>query len=375
MATYYWVGGSGTWNNSSTANWSLLSGGVAGVGPPLAADTALFDANSGTAAIVSMASTAACAVMTVNKSDLTVSLTANASGGTVTLTAGTIKLNNFTLSSLTFISSNSNVRTIDFGTGKINITPAFGGTLFNTINTTNLAIVGTPTIDISGGGSAARTFFMGALSEASAWNVNVTAGTFALTFGANNTFKNMNFTGFSGSLANIAITIYGSLTASTGMTFTAGANAMSFRATSGTVTHTFNGKTLDLPVTFNALGSTQVLNDALTVGATRTLTLTAGTIKFKSGATSSAGTFSIVGSPSVSLNATTDGSAATISQSTGTVDATNATIKDITATGGATWNAFATNGNVNDGGNTGWDFYTQAGKYMYNVRKSKRILI
>jgi hypothetical protein len=196
MATYYWVGGSGTWNNSSTANWSLLSGGVAGVGPPLAADTVLFDANSGTAAIVSMAATAACAVMTINKSDLTVSLTANASGGTVTLTAGTLKLNNFTLSSITFISQNSNVRTIDFGTGKINITPAFGGTLFNTIVTTNLSIVGTPTIDITGGGTAAKTFFMGALPEASAWNVNVTAGTFALTFGANNTFKNINFTGF-----------------------------------------------------------------------------------------------------------------------------------------------------------------------------------
>jgi hypothetical protein len=109
-------------------------------------------------------------------------------------------------------------------------------------------------------------------------------------------------------------------------------------------------------VTFNAPGSTQVLSDALTVGATRTLTLTDGTIKFKSGATSSAGTFAIAGSPSVTLNATTNDSAATISQTSGTVNASNATIKDITATGGATWNAYVDQNNVDAGGNIGWNF-------------------
>ena len=201
------------------------------------------------------------------------------------------------------------------------------------------------------------------------------AGTDIIATGNNRSYRNVDFTGFSGTLTNTLRTIYGSLTLSAGITLTAGTSTTNFAATSGTHTHTFAGKTLDFPVTFNAPGSTQVFNDALVVGATRTLTLTAGTIKFKSAATSSAGTFAIVGSPSVTINATTGGSAATISQTTGTVNASNATIKDITATGGATWNAFVTNNNVNDGGNTGWDFFTQAGQYMYNVRKSKRILI
>lgn len=50
MATYYWVGGSGTWDNVATANWSTTSGGAGGSGPPNNADTVIFDANSGTSA-------------------------------------------------------------------------------------------------------------------------------------------------------------------------------------------------------------------------------------------------------------------------------------------------------------------------------------
>lgn len=48
MATYYWVGGAGTWSTSSTANWSTTSGGSPGAGPPTSADDVVFDANSDT---------------------------------------------------------------------------------------------------------------------------------------------------------------------------------------------------------------------------------------------------------------------------------------------------------------------------------------
>lgn len=47
MATYYWVGGNGTWSSSATANWSTTSGGAGGAGPVTSADTVYFDANSG----------------------------------------------------------------------------------------------------------------------------------------------------------------------------------------------------------------------------------------------------------------------------------------------------------------------------------------
>jgi hypothetical protein len=39
------------------------------------------------------------------------------------------------------------------------------------------------------------------------------------------------------------------------------------------------------------------------------------------------------------------------------------TIQDSAATGGATWNAFTSNNNVNNGNNTGWNFTAPAGSY------------
>jgi hypothetical protein len=45
-----------------------------------------------------------------------------------------------------------------------------------------------------------------------------------------------------------------------------------------------------------------------------------------------------------------------ISMSSGTVNATNCTISNSTAEGGATFNALVDNGNIDGGGNTGWNF-------------------
>lgn len=47
MANRYWVGGSGTWDASSTTHWSATSGGSGGASVPGSADIANFDANSG----------------------------------------------------------------------------------------------------------------------------------------------------------------------------------------------------------------------------------------------------------------------------------------------------------------------------------------
>ncbi len=47
MADRYWVGGSGTWDSSSTTNWSATSGGAAGASAPTSVDDAYFNASSG----------------------------------------------------------------------------------------------------------------------------------------------------------------------------------------------------------------------------------------------------------------------------------------------------------------------------------------
>lgn len=49
MAIYYWVGGSGTWDATTTTNWSLTTGGSGGAGVPTSADEVRINSLSGTA--------------------------------------------------------------------------------------------------------------------------------------------------------------------------------------------------------------------------------------------------------------------------------------------------------------------------------------
>lgn len=354
MAARFWVGGSGTWDASSTANWSATSGGASGASAPGAADTATFDANSGTGTCTTAAG-AVCTTCTLNSSTVVLLLGANlTTSSTFALTLGSLSLATYTLSSTTFSNSNANTRSISFGaSGQITLT-ATSGTLWSGSTSTGFTTTGNRVVNAPNGGAGTRTFNFGTLSEGSSMTLNVSAGTDTLSL--QGVYNSVNFTGFSGTVSFFPRTIYGSLTLSATATYSPLTATTSFVATSGTVTHTFNGKTLDLPVTFNAPGSTQILSDALTLGATRTLTLTAGTIRFKSGATSSAGTFAISGSPLVTLGATTSGLRATISQTTGTVNAVNATISDSGATGGATWQGLSANNAIDAGNNTGWIF-------------------
>ena len=46
MATRYWVRGTGTWDTTSTTNWSATSGGAGGASIPTSVDDVVFDGNS-----------------------------------------------------------------------------------------------------------------------------------------------------------------------------------------------------------------------------------------------------------------------------------------------------------------------------------------
>jgi hypothetical protein len=549
MANRFWVGGSGTWDNSSTANWSATTGGASGASAPTTGDDAFFDANSGTAATVTVASTAAAASTTINKADIILIMSGNATlaiaAGLLTLTTGTLNLNSNTLIIGRFNSANTNARTIAFGaTGKIQLTGSatlvwntttgasiltvtgsrnvemvtgattgtrqfaggnvgeskawnlsvlagsdtiliqnhinnfnitgFAGTFANddrtffgnvtfvtgvtyssgatstkysatsgtqllTTNGTthdypiskdgagslqlqdNLTIgtgrtfgITTGTLDLSNGNrtlsagifsssntntrsiafgtgnitltgnnvgvlsmaiadnftyagtsdikssyagaTGTRSLSFGATSGASAanvMNVFITAGTDTVATGSN--WKNLNFTGFSGTLGLNTRFIYGSLTISSGMTLTAGASVTSFFATAPATITTAN-KTFDFPLTFDGVGGTFAFQDALTQGSTRAFTVTNGTVKLKDGATSTVGAFATSGASQKFLQSTTPGTQATLSQASGTVDASHLTIQDNAAVGGATWNAFVNQSNIDAGNVDGWNF-------------------
>jgi hypothetical protein len=204
-------------------------------------------------------------------------LDATTLSNSVTHTSGTINLNNFTLTSTTFSSNNSNTRTLAFGTGNITVTST--GTVWTTNVTTGLTVTGTPIVNVTNSTATATTVTPGTPTEANSISFNFTAGTYTLALNIGNV-QSLDFTGFAGTLTNLARTIYGNFTASTGMTLTAGANTQTFASTSGTA-RTINsvGKTFDFPVTFNGVGGTwRLVTNNLTMGATRTLTHNNGTL-------------------------------------------------------------------------------------------------
>jgi hypothetical protein len=93
------------------------------------------------------------------------------------------------------------------------------------------------------------------------------------------------------------------------------------------------------------------------------------TVTFTAGTTQTVSTFGLSGTAGnlITINSATPGSQFTLSKASGTVNAQYLSIQDSNATGGATWNALLTNGNVDAGNNTGWNFVSLAGGKMFFV--------
>lgn len=478
MANRYWVGGSGTWDASSTANWSTTSGGAAGASAPTSVDAVFIDANSG-AGTITTAAGAVCAAATFDAAAITLLLgDAVSASGVFTLTNGSIDLQSFTLSCTAFASSNTNARSIAFGTGRIVVT-ATSTTIWNCADATNLTVSGSPIVEATSTGTGTRTVTHGNTAgggESNAISLHVTAGGGNLT--ASTHFKDFYLVGFSGTVTNTAKTFYGDVTFATTNTITATSNALTFASASATQVLTTAGKTIDIPCTKTGAGTIR-LADAFSISG-RTFTLTSGqldinsqamtcgilssnnsntrsinfgsggvlnailggtafnattfsgmtisgtgtvsmnsassktfaggggiysgvtlnqggagaltitgantfanitntvqpaTITFQVNTTTTVGAFSVSGTSGnqITLNSSAAGTRATLSDASGVNSVSFCTIQDINATGGATWNSFTSNGNVDGGNNVGWDFFAQAFRYIYTRRKNKVI--
>lgn len=277
--------------------------------------------------------------------------------GTTTLTNGTLNLNNKNLTCNIFSSNNSNIRTIAFGTGQIYVTGSSATIVANAIHT-NLTITGTPIINATYSGAVgSRVINMGTTggTEASSISLNVTAGSDSINLGTAGAVRNLDFSGFSGTVLNKGFNIYGNLIIASAASYDGGTATWTFASTSGTKTITINGEFLDFPFTFNGLGGSWEFTDALNLGSTRAVTFSNGTLKFKSGTTNVMGSFVTSGTTLKYLASTTAGSQATISDAGGSNTVTYLSIQDSNATGGATWDARDST-NVNVSNNSGWLF-------------------
>ena len=196
---------------------------------------------------------------------------------------GTFDINGKALSTTRLVCGGANIITIkdsSGGTGSINIT-GFGTSVLNCAGTNNTTLTTLPDFNFSYAGATGTRTINASTTDSTVFsgiNFRFTAGTDIISFSANDKMGNVDFTGFSGSttLGN-PVNIYGNLIGSNTMTWNAGATTLTFAATSGTKTITMNGKSLDIPITFNGVGGTWALQDNLTVGSTRTTTLTNGT--------------------------------------------------------------------------------------------------
>jgi len=169
MANRYWVGGTGTWNTTSTTNWSASSGGASGASVPTVADNVFFD-QAGTYT-VTMTGALACLDITV-------------SAGTVTFATGTSPTLNIR-GSMSLLAG-----TVWSSTGGI----TFSSTTTGRTITTNGTVIGTSiTFNGVGGGwtlgsaltlatgNFGITVAAGTFDTSSSGNYNISCGTFSST--------------------------------------------------------------------------------------------------------------------------------------------------------------------------------------------------
>lgn len=434
MANRYWVGGSGTWDASDTTNWSASSGGAGGASVPTAADAVLFDSASGGGTCTIAATvpcltlnltgytgtlafgtnkiqiagnaatvftqTTSCSVSGTPVIDLTYvgstgtrtlaatsivaanTISFNVLGGAdvLTMTAARVRAMNFTGFSGTltagtkFFHGNltfSTGMTIQAGTQNLtlrNVTSGSTSTL-----TTNGKTINNPVVQDSSG-----TWVLGDnLTINPTYALTIDAG----TLNANGNSVSISTLNSSGSVSRTLSlgsgiwTVSGSGTAwncatSTNLTVT-GTGVISMTSASA---KTFAGGGRSWP-TLNQGGAGALTITGANTFANITNSVQPATITFPASTTTTVSAFGVSGTSGnlITLNSSSAGTRATLSDASGVNSVSFCDIKDINATGGATWSSFTSNGNVDSGNNVGWDFFAQAFRYLYTRRKNKVI--
>lgn len=344
MADRFWVGGSGNWNSTNTGNWSATSGGASGASAPVAGDDVYFDANSDSGAgftVTVVATGPTIRNLTISGLDQAMIL----AGSTTIAIQGNISLpaTNFTWTH----------------GGAINLT---GTGSSRTILTNGVTIGGAVTLN----SSASDWTLQSALTLAASRNLNLSSGTF------NDAGYSVSVNNFASSSANTrALTMSGTWTTngsgasawnigtSTNMTLTATGSTILM---AGATSKTFEGGGLTYGImsqagagalTFGSASNTfaDIQNAYKSTGAT-TITFTAGTTQTVDAFTASGEAGRVL-----TLQSSSAGTPATLSKASGTVTVEHCSIKDITATGGATWVAVSS---TDVSGNTGWTFQSGA---------------
>jgi hypothetical protein len=365
MANRFWVGGTNTWNATSTGKWATTSGGASGAATPTAADDVFFDASS--TGVVTLATGIACRSLNCTGFTGTIShpastavfigdATAGASNIALKFVAGiTYTLGSTTTSTISFSSTSATQQTVDFGGKTIGlITFGTGSGSPSYLLTSSIVQSAASTLGLTRGtldtNNLNHTWGLFSSSNSNARTLNLGSSTITMT-GASwdmSTSTNLTFNAGTSTLG---------WTSSTAVTPTINAPSMTFydilitkssggSVINGTGTSTFHNYTMDNTVVG---GGNRAININITGGI-----VINGIFKHYGASAANAG-FIFSG---------TTGSSRTIALgTTGTVDFQNVDFRDIAITGTA---APVSGTNLSDGGgNSGITF--PASKTMYYI--------
>jgi len=340
MATYYWVGGAGTWNNSTTTNWSLSSGGAGGAGVPTSADNVIFNTNSGTGNVSVVNNVAVCNNLTV---------TANQS-----LKIGST-FSNLTVYGSLSISSDTNIFIFN-STRFIFAATTTGKTI--AIGTSDI-ILNSYTFNGVGGGWTLLSDITSASNSCTFTNGTLNTNGYQLEFGtvtysATGTF---NLTLGTSTITGLSYSNSWDFATTTGLTFSGASSTIRMRNLFGT-TGFFGGGLTYGNLIFYGGSSGAILNitGANTFTGTISSTLSVPhTITLPSAVTTTVANWTVTGSSGnvVTLNSSTAGTQATLNKSgAGVVLSVDyLSISDINGTPSSIW--YVGKNSVNVSNNTG----------------------
>lgn len=262
MASRFWVGGTGTWDGSSTTHWAATTGGASGASVPGATDTVTLDGNSGGG------------IITVNTNFSIISLTMGAFTGTLDFST-----NNNSPTLQTFNNSGTATRTLNMGSGTWSIT-GNAATVWNSGTTTGLTFnAGTSNLNFTySGATGTRTISPG--SALIYYNFSITAGsdTVSQSVGlvTSNNFSTVGFTGIYNKAAQ-SLSIGGNFTLGSGSTWTSTGSSVTLTSSSTSLITT-NGVNINQNITINGTGIfTLAGNIDITGTNITTFTVTLGT--------------------------------------------------------------------------------------------------
>lgn len=140
MASRFWVGGTGTWDSTTTTHWALTTGAAGGASAPTTGDTVTFDGSSGGGTVTVDSTINGLSLVSITCGAFTGTLDFSVNNPSMTLTtqfsvtgAGARVIN---LGSGTFTFTGTNTNNFD-ATVTTSLTPTFGNATFLFNNPTN----------------------------------------------------------------------------------------------------------------------------------------------------------------------------------------------------------------------------------------------